>query len=122
MYISSILLTIHLAAAAAAAVVNSYPRSLKMLDSIISREQGITTDAAVKTSVIEAGLLMMGIDSVLDGVGMDRSREVKYQSYFERVVSGLIPVLANGTADARSPLDEFGVGSGFLRRCVLVLL
>lgn len=90
--------------------------ALAMLDSIIARGQGISVNASLKTSVIEAGLLLTGIREVLHHVALPTSTAEKYQTYMDLVMSGLIPALANVAADRTSPLDEFSVGSEFIRR------
>lgn len=92
------------------------PLALQMLDSIIAREQGVTVNASIKTSVIEAGLLLMGIDEVLENVALNNTLNVKYTSYLELVISGLIPALMNVTSDKTSPLDEFSVGTQFIKQ------
>lgn len=102
-----------------ALAVEQYPNgplSLAMLDSIILRQQGVTVNASVKTSVIEAGLLLMGIDEVLENIPLSEGLNAKYSIYFERVMSGLIPALMNMTADVTSPLDEFSVGTQFIKQ------
>lgn len=90
--------------------------ALNMLDSIIARDQGVTVNASVKTSIIEAGLLLIGIREVLHHVELPLSTAEKYGAYVDLVMSGLIPALANVTADKTSPLDKFSVGSEFIRR------
>ncbi|KAB5582905.1 glycosyl hydrolase family 88-domain-containing protein, partial [Coniochaeta sp. 2T2.1] len=92
--------------------------ALSMLDSIIVREQGISVNASVKTSVIEAGLLLTGIRTVLQHVKLPPATAERYETYTDRIMSGLIPALANATADRISPLDEFSVGAEFIRRYV----
>lgn len=92
------------------------PLALRMLNSIISREQGVTVDPSVKTSVIEAGLLLMGIDEVLANIALSNALKVKYGSYLELVMSGLVPALMNVTSDVASPLDEFSVGTQFIKQ------
>ncbi|KAB5566254.1 glycosyl hydrolase family 88-domain-containing protein [Coniochaeta sp. 2T2.1] len=92
--------------------------ALSMLDSIISREQGISVNASVKTSVIEAGLLLTGIRTVLQHVKLPPATAAKYETYTDSVISGLIPALSNATADRTSPLDEFSVGTEFIRQYV----
>jgi unsaturated rhamnogalacturonyl hydrolase len=90
--------------------------ALSMLDSIIAQEQGVAVNASVKTSVIEAGLLLTGLREVLHHLDLSSSAKTKYETYADRVMSGLIPALANVTADRTSPLDEFSVGSEIIRR------
>jgi hypothetical protein len=90
--------------------------SLTMLDSIIARQQGVTVNASVKTSVIEAGYLLTGIREVLQHVELNASTAAKYQQYSKLVMSGLIPGLANATADALLPLDQFSVGTQFIKQ------
>ncbi|KFX93115.1 hypothetical protein V490_05001 [Pseudogymnoascus sp. VKM F-3557] len=92
------------------------PLALEMLDSIIVRKQGITVDPSVKTSVIEGGLLLFGIDEVLENLALSQEHKTKYESYLDLVMSGLVPVLKNVTADVTSPLDEFSVGTGFIKQ------
>lgn len=92
------------------------PLALKMLDSIIARKQGVTVDPSVKTSVIEGGLLLFGISEVLENIAMSQERKAKYESYLDLVSSGLVPVLMNATADVISPLDEFSVGTQFIKQ------
>lgn len=92
------------------------PLALKMLDSIIARDQGVSINASVKTSTIEAGLLLMGIDTVLENSLLSRALRAKYESYLDLIMSGLIPALMNITADATSPLDEFSIGTQFIKQ------
>lgn len=102
-----------------ALAVEQYPNgplALEMLDSIILRQQGVTVNASVKTSVIEAGLLLMGIDEVLENIPLSDGQNAKYSIYLERVMSGLIPALMNMTTDVTSPLDEFSVGTQFIKQ------
>ncbi|KIN05171.1 glycoside hydrolase family 105 protein, partial [Oidiodendron maius Zn] len=87
-----------------------------MLDSIIAREQGVSVNASVKTSVIEAGLLLMGIGEVLENMVLSIDQRAKYESYLDLVISGVVPALRNQTADATSPLDEFSVGTQVIKR------
>lgn len=94
------------------------PLALKMLDSIIVRKQGITVDPSVKTSVIEGGLLLFGINEVLENLALSQEHTTKYESYLDLVMSGLVPVLKNATADVTSPLDEFSVGTEFIKQYV----
>jgi hypothetical protein len=89
--------------------------ALTMLDSIIVRQQGISVNASVKTSVIEAGLLLTGLREVLGHVWLNASTTAKYDEYSQHVRSGMIPALANVTADKTSPLDEFSVGTQFIK-------
>jgi hypothetical protein len=95
---------------------NTAPQALLMLNSIIAREQGVTVNASVKTSVIEGGLLLMGIREVLENLALSDSLKAKYESYLDLVISGLIPTLQNVTADATSPLDEFSVGTQLIQQ------
>lgn len=87
-----------------------------MLDSIIAREQGVSVNASVKTSVIEAGLLLMGIGEVLENMVLSNDQRAKYESYLDLIISGVVPALGNKTADATSPLDEFSVGTQVIKR------
>ncbi|KAL5345810.1 hypothetical protein ACLOAV_008835 [Pseudogymnoascus australis] len=103
------------------------PLSLRMLDSIIVRKQGVTVDPSVKTSVIEGGLLLLGISEVLENMDMSQELKLKYESYLDLVTSSLVPVLMNATAGLTSPLDEFSVGTQFIKQlyikstfCVIV--
>lgn len=118
MRISTLLFLIPFGPAAAAAQERqgTTPLALKMLDSIISREQGVVVDPSVKTSVIEGGLLLLGISEVLENMALSQELEEKYESYLELVMSGLVPVLKNITADVTSPLDEFSVGTQFIKQ------
>lgn len=96
--------------------LGTMPLGLKMLDSIIARKQGVTADPSVKTSVIEGGLLLLGISEVLENMALDQELQAKYESYLDLVMSGLVPVLTNATADVTSPLDEFSVGTQFIKQ------
>lgn len=100
----------------AAAAPQEMPLALKMLDSIIVRKQGITVDPSVKTSVIEGGLLLLGISEVLENMALNQEQKTKYESYLDLVMSGLVSVLKNATTDATSPLDEFSVGTQFIKQ------
>jgi unsaturated rhamnogalacturonyl hydrolase len=95
---------------------NTTPLALTMLDSIIAREQGVTVNSSVKTSVIEGGLLLLGINAVLENLALSHALKAKYELYLERVISGLIPTLKNVTLDVTSPLDEFSVGTQFIKQ------
>ncbi|OBT69754.1 hypothetical protein VE03_00783 [Pseudogymnoascus sp. 23342-1-I1] len=92
------------------------PLGLKMLDSIMARKQGVIVDPSVKTSVIEGGLLLLGISEVLENMAISKELKVKYESYLDLVTSGLVPVLMNTTTDVSSPLDEFSVGTQFIKQ------
>jgi hypothetical protein len=116
MRISTLLFLIPLGPAAAAVRPDTTPLALKMLDSIIAREQGVVVDPSVKTSVIEGGLLLLGIGEVLENMPLTQELDEKYESYLDLVMSGLVPVLQNVTADVRSPLDEFSVGTQFIKQ------
>lgn len=95
---------------------STVPLALKMLDSIIAREQGVVADLSVKTSVIEGGLLLFGISETLDNMLLNQDSKSKYESYLDLVMSGLVPVLKNATVDVTSPLDEFSVGTEFIKQ------
>ncbi|KAH8819277.1 Six-hairpin glycosidase-like protein [Xylogone sp. PMI_703] len=95
---------------------NKTPLALTMLDSIIEREQGLSVNASVKTSVIEGGLLLVGISEVLDHIHLSQAQKSKYEDYMEQVISGLVLSLGNVTADVVSPLDEFSVGTQFIKQ------
>ncbi|OBU00250.1 hypothetical protein VE01_01617 [Pseudogymnoascus verrucosus] len=116
MRISTLLFLIPLRPAAAAVRPDTTPLALKMLDSIIAREQGVVVDPSVKTSVIEGGLLLLGISEVLENMPLTQELDEKYESYLDLVMSGLVPVLQNVTVDVRSPLDEFSVGTQFIKQ------
>ncbi|OBT90429.1 hypothetical protein VE02_00760 [Pseudogymnoascus sp. 03VT05] len=118
MRISTLLFLIPFSPAAAAAPERpgTTPLALQMLDSIIAREQGVVVDPSVKTSVIEGGLLLLGISEVLDNMALSQELKAKYESYLDLVMSGLVPVLKNATADVTSPLDEFSVGTQFIKQ------
>lgn len=103
-------------AAAAPHELAFVPLALRMLDSIIVRNQGVTVDPSVKTSVIEGGLLLLGISEVLENIAMSQKLKVKYESYLDLVTSSLVPVLMNATAGLTSPLDEFSVGTQFIKQ------
>ncbi len=90
--------------------------ALTMLDDIIEREQGVTVNSSVKTSVIEGGLLLMGIHEVLENLELSHARKTKYTSYLNLVTSGLIPGLIAVSPDLTSPLDEFSVGTQFIKQ------
>jgi len=92
------------------------PLSLVMLDSIISRQQGLAITPSVKTSVIEAGLLLMGINDVLENVALSYAQKTKYETYLELVMSSLVPKLVNVAANVASPLDLFSVGTEFIKQ------
>lgn len=85
-----------------------------MLNSIIERQQGLAVNASVKTSVIEIGLLLLGIRETLQHLQLEPSISDNYTAYSESVMSHIIPNLSNTTADDTAPLDEFSVGSQFI--------
>ncbi|RFU29018.1 hypothetical protein B7463_g7310, partial [Scytalidium lignicola] len=88
--------------------------ALMMLDSIIDRKQGISVNTSVKTSVIEGGLLLVGISATLEHMDLNYSQKSKYRDYLELITSGLSLSLENVTTDTVSPLDEFSVGTQFI--------
>jgi hypothetical protein len=95
---------------------SSGPLSLKMLDSIILREQGVTVNASVKTGIIEGALLLLGISELLENIPLNCTQKTSYNSYFELVMSGLANSLMNVTVDVTSPLDEFSVGTELIKQ------
>lgn len=97
------------------------PLALTMLDSIIEREQGLTVNSSVKTSVIEGGLLLLGISEVLEYIEISPEQKTKYEGYLEQVTSGLASALENVTADTASPLDEFSVGTQLIKQSVITV-
>lgn len=97
----------HVAAAAADAAL---PPSVHMVDSIMSRNQGVTSSGAA-TSTLESGLLAIALAGAV-AQHPESARRAGYTDYLAQVVAIAAADLTNATRDAGKPLDRFSVFTG----------
>ncbi|OAQ64024.1 cell wall glycosyl hydrolase YteR [Pochonia chlamydosporia 170] len=79
--------------------------STLMLDSIISRNQGITTSGEA-TSTLEIGLLGQAFEATIA-----QYPSVKYTDYLTTILDLASANLTNATVDATKPLDRFSLAT-----------
>lgn len=92
-----------------------------MIDSIISREQGLANSGA-RTGQIEIGIfqsaLRQAIEAPATGVHQDpvvyQLSVQRWQDYLNTSVQNSIPSLLNATRDSLYPLDRFSIGNTLL--------
>jgi rhamnogalacturonyl hydrolase YesR len=97
--------------------VPSQPLSIQMIDSIISRSQGLANSGA-KTGQIELGIFEQAICLALTDIvsPQDHARTNQYSTYLQNSLSSAIPALANATADIKEPLDRLSIGTALIHR------
>ena len=90
----------------------SEPFSLRMLYSIIARQQGIISSGA-STSTLESGVLAQALQ---DAVEQYPSQSPTLTPYLDRVLAVITPNLTNATADVGLSLDRFSIATALLEK------
>lgn len=105
------------AAVAAVTVANDLPYSTRMIESVISRKQGMVSSGAV-TSTLESGILTLAIQSWLNhnSYGKDGGSErvANFTAYADSIVTSTSPSFKDPTATAKMPLDRLTIGQALL--------
>ncbi|GMF26604.1 unnamed protein product [Phytophthora lilii] len=111
------LLVFPLVAAALAAVTSAddLPYSTRMIESVMSRKQGVVSSGAV-TSTLESGILTLAIQSWLDTYGQDgdSERAANFTAYADSIVTSISPTFKSPEAAAKMPLDRLTIGQALL--------
>lgn len=94
---------------AVVAAQNAPRGSLHMIESIMSRGQGVTSSGAA-TSTLESGILAIALADALVQYPSAPSHG-SYAEYLSKVIGAAAKDLTNATADARKPLDRFSVAT-----------
>lgn len=119
---TGVLLTLTLAAAAAAAPASAQnattkPLSTRMIESAISRQQGVVSSGA-STSTLESGTLALATQAWLElyGSSAPSAQVTDFVSYVDEIIASVsaAPAFSNATAAALLPLDRFSVAQGIL--------
>ncbi|KAG6612649.1 glycosyl Hydrolase Family 88 [Phytophthora cinnamomi] len=103
------------AVAAVTAAAGDLPYSTRMIDSVISRNQGVVSSGAV-TSTLESGVLTLAIQSWLKthGKGGDSDRVTKFTTYADSIVTSISPSFKDPASAAKMPLDRLTIGQALL--------
>lgn len=111
---SSLLLSV-IAAVVAVATASDLPYSTRMIDSIMSRQQGVVSSGAV-TSTLESGVLTLAIQSWLDTYSgsNDSERVANFTTYADSIVTSISPSFKSPEAAAKMPLDRLTIGQALL--------
>ncbi|EGZ27032.1 hypothetical protein PHYSODRAFT_538740 [Phytophthora sojae] len=87
-----------------------------MIESVISRKQGVVSSGAV-TSTLESGVLTLAIQSWLNTHGKDggdSDRVSKFTTYADSIVTSTSPSFKDPASAAKMPLDRFTIGQALL--------
>uniref|UniRef100_H3GZ61 Glycoside hydrolase family 105 protein n=1 Tax=Phytophthora ramorum TaxID=164328 RepID=H3GZ61_PHYRM len=107
----------HLVAVAIATVTTAadLPYSTRMIESVVSREQGVVSSGAV-TSTLESGILTLAIQSWLNTYSKDGDSErvANFTTYADSIVASISPSFKGPSAAAKMPLDRFTIGQALL--------
>ena len=90
----------------------SDPFSLRMLRSIITRQQGIISSGA-STSTLESGVLALALHNA---ISQYHDQSPLLTPYLNEVLTTIVPDLTNATADAKLPLDRFSIANALLTK------
>lgn len=99
-----------LSASAAGIAVAAPPSSLHMLESLMVRDQGVTSSGAV-TSTLESGLLAIALAAAVSQYP-DAASAARHTDYLVKVLAAAAPDLRDATRDATKPLDRFSIHTG----------
>ncbi|KAE9038859.1 hypothetical protein PR003_g6898 [Phytophthora rubi] len=101
--------------AAVTSAAGDLPYSTRMIDSVISRKQGVVSSGAV-TSTLESGVLTLAIQSWLSthGKSGDSDRVSKFTAYADSMVTSVSPSFKDPASAAKMPLDRFTIGQALL--------
>ncbi|KAI9997938.1 hypothetical protein PInf_002196 [Phytophthora infestans] len=108
-----------LIAAAIAAITtasNDFLYSTRMIESVISRKQGVLSSGAV-TSTLESGVLALAIQSWLKAYGTDGDSErvANFTEYADSIVTSISLTFKSPEAAAKMPMDRLTIGQALLR-------
>ncbi|KAL4088287.1 hypothetical protein PRIC1_012711 [Phytophthora ramorum] len=86
-----------------------------MIESVVSREQGVVSSGAV-TSTLESGILTLAIQSWLNTYSKDGDSErvANFTTYADSIVASISPSFKGPSAAAKMPLDRFTIGQALL--------
>ncbi|KAK1934169.1 Unsaturated rhamnogalacturonyl hydrolase YteR [Phytophthora citrophthora] len=103
------------AALASVTATKDLPYSTRMIDSVISRQQGVVSSGAV-TSTLESGILTLAIQSWLDTYNKteDAERVTNFTAYADSIVTSISPSFKSPEAAAKMPLDRLTIGQALL--------
>lgn len=87
--------------------------SALMINSIISRGQGLGSSGAA-TSQIELGVFQSALRYAIQTTDHSDSSSGKWSSYLTESLQSSLSTIPNATKDASEPLDRFSIGSALL--------
>jgi rhamnogalacturonyl hydrolase YesR len=106
-----------LLAATAAVATTAYdlPFSTRMIESVMSRKQGVVSSGAV-TSTLESGILTLAIQSWLQTYSQDGDSErvANFTAYADSIVTSISPSFKGPEAAAKMPLDRLTIGQALM--------
>jgi rhamnogalacturonyl hydrolase YesR len=109
-----ILLVTFLNITAVKSSAGQFPYSAWMLESIISRQQGLANSGA-STGQIELGVFQSALRQAIESSNLaDQSSVQKWTLYLDQSLLGSTPSLLNASGDAHYPLDRFSIGNSLL--------
>lgn len=116
---TGVLLTLALATASASAQnATTKPFSTRMIESAISRQQGIVSSGQ-STSTLESGVLALSTQAWLDLYGSSSpapDQTADFSAYVDAIISSISaePAFSNATAAALLPLDRLTIAQALL--------
>ncbi|KAG7379219.1 hypothetical protein PHYPSEUDO_008870 [Phytophthora pseudosyringae] len=98
-----------------ASAADGLPYSTRMIESVISRKQGVVSSGAV-TSTLESGVFTLAIQSWLHTYSKsgDAERIATFTEYADAVVTSISPSFKSPEAAAKMPLDRLTIGQALL--------
>lgn len=109
-----ILLVIFLSITAVKSSTGQLPYSAWMLESIISRQQGLVNSGA-SSGKIELGVFQSALRQAIESSNpADQSSVQKWTLYLDQSLLGSTPSLPNASRDAHYPLDRFSIWNSLL--------
>ncbi|KAK3939404.1 Six-hairpin glycosidase-like protein [Diplogelasinospora grovesii] len=110
---SPLLLSLSVSACAAR---SGKPYSTCMIESIISRQQGVVSSGAA-TSTLESGVLALTLEAWLEQHPVSNANHHNISAYLDSVLRAIIPVFKNNApATSLLPLDRLSVGQALLSK------
>ncbi|KAG7396682.1 hypothetical protein PHYBOEH_001911 [Phytophthora boehmeriae] len=103
------------AVVAAVTTASGLTYSTQMIESVISRKQGVVSSGAV-TSTLESGILALAIQSWLHTYSKDGDSEriANFTAYVDSIVTSISPSFKGPEAAAKMPLDRLTIGQALL--------
>ncbi|RQM17988.1 hypothetical protein KXD40_002564 [Peronospora effusa] len=98
-----------------ATTTNDVPYSTRMIESVISRKQGVVSSGA-PTSFLESGILTLAIQSWLSMYSKheDSKRVTTFAGYADSIIASISPSFTDPTVTATKPLDRLTIGQALL--------